>query len=577
MQQVTFIMDDKQSLDSVFIQLEKNKSYLDATSKLLQIYTTNIPDDEIEDLLFKLKKKDPDLKIVGSTAFETIGSGKRCYDSTVLSFSFFSESEVEVLEYDVNDKTIELVESEVNKRVNTAENIAGILVFVSVVSDGLSRIIDSISSEDYPVFGARAGGNLTYMPKVFANKVYNSGIVIVILKGSNLHIKADYCLGWKPIGKEMEITKTKGNYCVEEIDGLPAVQIYKKYLNVEPDENFTPNILEFPFIFNRNGQEISRSPYTYDESGRLYFNADIIKGERVKLSYGNRIHVLNDSYELSQNLTDFQPEAIIMIACINRLSLLKEDMSQEIEYFRQITNNTNGLFAFSEIVSKGLSCGIMHSSLVAVALREGRAIKENAHGYTNKVSGSKESGSIPFAERMLFFLEATTADLEETNLKLKEMATTDQLTDINNRRKLEEIFNYECRKREDDNHPISIIVFDIDYFKKVNDVYGHETGDNVLKDIGRLLKKYTRKGDSVGRWGGEEFLAVLPNTNLKEAIDIANRVRQGVSSYNFKEAGQITISGGVAQHNQGESMADVFIRADQNLYKAKENGRNRIN
>lgn len=159
---------------------------------------------------------------------------------------------------------------------------------------------------------------------------------------------------------------------------------------------------------------------------------------------------------------------------------------------------------------------------------------------------------------------------------LEQLATTDLLTEIYNRRKIEEILTAELMRSNRYQESFGIILCDIDYFKAVNDQYGHLTGDQVLFNTAQLLKQHLRKTDAVGRWGGEEFLIVCPVKTHVEIQQIAEKLRQAIANYSFPVVTSKTASFGVAIHQQNESMLELMNRADEALYRAKAAGRNRV-
>jgi diguanylate cyclase (GGDEF)-like protein len=119
-------------------------------------------------------------------------------------------------------------------------------------------------------------------------------------------------------------------------------------------------------------------------------------------------------------------------------------------------------------------------------------------------------------------------------------------------------------------------MFDIDRFKNVNDVHGHLIGDEVLKELAGLVEKNTRATDVFARWGGEEFVKVLPNTKLKEARALAQSLRELIEKHVFVNDLKLTCSFGVAEFLQGDTQESVMKKADEALYRAKNNGRNRV-
>ncbi len=166
--------------------------------------------------------------------------------------------------------------------------------------------------------------------------------------------------------------------------------------------------------------------------------------------------------------------------------------------------------------------------------------------------------------------------INHMNIQLKEMSITDGLTGLYNHKHIYKILKKEIEKACVLKSDLSIIMFDIDHFKKVNDNYGHQFGDDVLVEISNYIKQYVGKNGFVGRYGGEEFLIVLPNVDIENAYKNAEDIRNGIKNIEFKnEKAIVTISGGTVQFQQ-ESCKDIVNRADQLLYKAKENGRDRI-
>lgn len=160
--------------------------------------------------------------------------------------------------------------------------------------------------------------------------------------------------------------------------------------------------------------------------------------------------------------------------------------------------------------------------------------------------------------------------------ELRRLANTDGLTGIYNRAKIEQILTIEVLRSRRYKHPLSIIIADVDHFKTVNDTYGHSVGDVVLTGIASLLKQHVREVDIVGRWGGEEFLIVCPETRADGARKLADKLRKKIERHNFKDIGVKTISMGVAQIEEDDWDEDMLKRADKNLYKAKRGGRNRV-
>jgi len=160
---------------------------------------------------------------------------------------------------------------------------------------------------------------------------------------------------------------------------------------------------------------------------------------------------------------------------------------------------------------------------------------------------------------------------------LEKLASTDQLTGIYNRRKFEEMFNVELDRISRYKSPLALIMFDVDHFKSVNDTYGHDVGDKVLKSIVNVVNKNIRNTDIFARWGGEEFLILSPETNSENARALAEKLRASIEKTKFVKAGKLTCSFGVSSYIDKESGDSLIKRVDDALYEAKNEGRNRVN
>ena len=174
-------------------------------------------------------------------------------------------------------------------------------------------------------------------------------------------------------------------------------------------------------------------------------------------------------------------------------------------------------------------------------------------------------------------LEKESENLKSIIVEKNNQAMFDVLTEIPNRLAYEKKATEEIARWKRFSNPLSLAVWDIDFFKKVNDSYGHKAGDKVLKTIAQLLNDRIRETDFLARFGGEEFVMFLPGTKEDEALKLVNDLRKKVEACGFHYQGNavnITVSCGISSFRDGDSLENVFERADNALYKAKENGRN---
>jgi len=237
----------------------------------------------------------------------------------------------------------------------------------------------------------------------------------------------------------------------------------------------------------------------------------------------------------------------------------------------------SGMEWLAEIVEKRMAPVVMltgsGSEEVAV-----QALQEGAVGYLPKGSLSKEK-----------LVEAIDAALEKWRLmqqsranqdELERLANFDSLTGLHNRRAILHRLDEHIKQVRRYEGELSLIMLDIDYFKKVNDQYGHLIGDEVLENVAVLMQQNVRNTDSVGRYGGEEFIIVLSETDLSSALIVAERLRNAIEAAEMRDSEGnmfgITVSQGVSSYKPGEDKQSLISRADDALYRAKQNGRNRV-
>jgi len=165
---------------------------------------------------------------------------------------------------------------------------------------------------------------------------------------------------------------------------------------------------------------------------------------------------------------------------------------------------------------------------------------------------------------------------EEQKKEIESLINIDKLTGIYNRHKLDSELSKEISKANRHKTNLSIILLDIDYFKSVNDTFGHLVGDTFLKQFSNILTENIRDTDTLGRWGGEEFLIICPFTDRKAINILAYKLKNSIENFKFCTDKSHTASFGIAQFNQGEDIELLLNKADKALYKAKQNGRNRV-
>lgn len=201
----------------------------------------------------------------------------------------------------------------------------------------------------------------------------------------------------------------------------------------------------------------------------------------------------------------------------------------------------------------------------------------------NKVFETQAYGYIikPFKDQELKAILQIAFKQYEYNQKLEKQATTDPLTGVFNRRQFFDLAEKEIARSLRYHEPFSLLMIDIDHFKKINDTYGHSIGDEIIKNVAKTIFNNLREVDLIGRFGGEEFIIILSKTELKDAVLVAERLRLKIESSSIKSADQIikcTVSIGIGTYQENDqNIIDIINRADECLYCAKNQGRNQVN
>ena len=270
--------------------------------------------------------------------------------------------------------------------------------------------------------------------------------------------------------------------------------------------------------------------------------------------------------------------------------LTSESIPEELEIDSELQSNTSFQKLMSSIVDlRDLSAALSRGNLHMFAYSKGyilsnlKALQANLRHLTWQ---TKQVAKGDFSQRVEFLGEFSdsfnemAARLQQNTLELERLANVDFLTQIPNRRSaiqyLEQLFTLYKRSRRE----FSLLILDIDFFKHVNDTYGHDAGDKVLKEISRVAKNVFRESDVFCRLGGEEFIAILPETPLEGAVMIAERVRKTIMDrpVSLDDDGPLhcTVSVGISQiYPEDENYDSVMIRSDEALYQAKKTGRNK--
>jgi len=207
----------------------------------------------------------------------------------------------------------------------------------------------------------------------------------------------------------------------------------------------------------------------------------------------------------------------------------------------------------------------------------------NKGEWSGEIQNRKKDGTDFWLEQNIIAVKDDQGEIESfvsvgqditSKKELEKLSSIDKLTGVLNRRKLDEFLEYEISMAKRYIKNLSLVIVDIDYFKSVNDQYGHQMGDKVLFEVTKIISKHIRATDIFGRFGGEEFLLICPETDEKQAFILAEKLRTEIANYNFDKIGQKTISLGISQFTSDDTAETLIKKADIALYESKNNGRN---
>ncbi len=314
-----------------------------------------------------------------------------------------------------------------------------------------------------------------------------------------------------------------------------------------------------------------------------------LKGERVALPRGTMVEerVRRDFPYLNVLLTGSEPESMILVSerqadltirsMIVAADAIKKEGLFNLKIAGQIPDYTNVLrigvlkdnTMLRDILDKGVKT-ITHEERDAISNRH---VPINVHQGMDHQQIWKIMAGIGV---VLLVAVLWNRKLSAMNKALERLSATDKLTGLFNRAKLDEAFETEIQRSLRFKQPFGIVMLDIDHFKAVNDTHGHQAGDQVLVEAARLLHANTRETDIVGRWGGEEFMVLCPQTDKDGVLLLAENLRLKFQGLHFPVVQHKTASFGVTTYVQGDTAADLIARVDAALYAAKRHGRNRV-
>ena len=513
-----------------------------------------------------LSKAFPRAAIAGLTTAGGIEDGQMNTGKTILSFMAFDESPVEVLHYNMKDlRAVEILETQLTGNVEP-------------FLDAISALPPSVA-----IFGGGADTDDLNQPSYVFDKeaIMNEGFVIMLFRGT-VKVLTRSVLGWQPLGRQVTITAMDGNMVIKELDHI-AVNFYEKYLKIDPSVGFDKKTLSFSLVVEKDGVELARLPMSCRKDGSLVFNIALHVGDKLRMAYGDPNEIINGSRRVLGRIRDFGPQGMLLFSCVVRRYYLKDDVNQILSAYERITPAAGG-YTRGEIDRIEGHVYTMNMNLVSAAFREEtKDHKRTIADITGDPSHMENDpalnldDSLSTVQRLASFITVTSKELSDAYQKLAFVASHDSLTDLLNRGRIEWVLRHLIEDTNKTHHTFSAIMIDIDSFKHINDTYGHSVGDDVLIRLADIMKSGVRPTDYAGRWGGDEFVILLPDTDIDQSEKVADRMRKNFAEADILPDGKaVTASFGVTTSYEGETLESFYRRMDSALYTAKGAGKNQV-
>jgi c-di-GMP phosphodiesterase len=558
--------------DELLSEFIENHALHDSLRLLIQIFTSKNDLKFISRLTRFFSIHFPLATLIGATTDGEIKNGYVSSSKTVISFSVFESVTLRSYISDTFDSY-----HQAGRDLGTAviqEDTKAIIAFIDGLRGNGETFLRGIHTvhPNITVSGGLAGDNATFTKTYVFTKesIFKEGVVGVSLNSSSLNVFTDYSFNWLPIGKTLTVTHAQDNR-VYTIDGKSAVETYNYYLGQEIGGQLPYIGIEFPLILERDGLVIARATIAQENDGSLIFAGNLKNGDKVRFGYGDADVILSETQKHLDRFRDIPVESIFIYSCMARRRFIPKEIEQETLVYNKIAP-TAGFFTYGEFFTHEL----LNQSMTILAL------SESSHSIKPLITSHHTEHKSTTIRALSHLVSVSVHELESAHEELKTLSITDPLTQLYNRRYFTDaastLFTLSLRHKK----ALSLIMIDIDNFKTINDTFGHTIGDYVIVHLARLLQTFHRKSDFACRYGGEEFVILLPETDLMSALNVAQEFREKIESctisFEQDQTVTFTVSQGVSQidHAQDTSIENILNRADKALYIAKNSGRNRV-
>ncbi len=465
MLQENYRITNEEELQSVVSRIAGSKAYQEMHAVLVQVYTVGTRLEQAVSAIKLLRMKLTRAVVIGMSSMG--GEGNKCERQQIwkpdaklvsdpyiyINCCYFASSDITLKYISVDDVNDTEQQRKLALELAKIPELKGVEVFFAGLKLRVDDFLEQLSAKcpDVAFFGMGAGFNdfsddKTDVKSYFSGyhvlrdavrewqsnqylsvqgMFFQDGVVLACMSGTELAVRMQYLFGWHPVGKYMTVSDVSDDNYVGKIDGIPAAQIYQKYIGVQPDEYFNMNIIEFPLVLERAGQVIGRIPMSVEERyDCIRFPSEIHEGDRLRFSYADPLEILEETHTASEQMRRLSPQAMFLFACGSRIIFLGDSASEEVRDYQRFCPQLSYHNGMGEIYKLGEQGGMLTGALVTVALWEcddfdaceSQRIKEPVE----KRKGVPQR--IPLSARLAHFLKATTDDTENYAQEVEEQA-----------------------------------------------------------------------------------------------------------------------------------------------------------
>lgn len=557
---------------------------------LIQVFSGELDETKIREVIERIGSRFPGATVLGATSAGEIVGGQSLDGSVLIHVSCFTQATIRCALVTQNDDlaaageqlATQLAQPELKAIIVFGCGIKNRrTIFATAMLEALhARLPDAI------IAGGQAGDNgKGERTLVFtAEGITDCGFAAVSVAGAHLFAHNAYTLSWVPIGKKLTITHAEGSR-VYTIDGQAPYDIYSHYLGQEVADGLPLSAADFPLMIERDGVLMAIHATGVNPDGSFDYIHHFHAGEQLRFGYCHAGLLAVGAKQLRRELSASEVQAAFVYSCVSRKWILGADILVELSPIASLAPAA-GFFCYGEYFGRPHSKPLFLSQTMTVlCLAESDAAVQTTETPTASVEPTDiESRQFKTMRVLHRLVEISAREIESTNLELDGLARKDSLTGLYNRRMFDEQLEREVKRIGRTGHPLSLIILDVDHFKRYNDGYGHVMGDNCLRAVGQILLGIAQRStDLAARYGGEEFAIILAETDHAFAMTLAEDIRQAIENLNIPHhdsptARRITVSLGVvtARYEQTPNAESIVEPCDQQLYIAKACGRNRV-